>query len=65
MLPCVTRYIVLHPNSDAEIKKVIEKVGDKIPYWLAYSGGEICPVRGKDGKLRNRLHNYTFSACVL
>ncbi|MDR3238228.1 MAG: FIST C-terminal domain-containing protein [Spirochaetia bacterium] len=65
MLPCVTRYIVLHPNSEAEIKKVIEKVGGKIPYWLAYSGGEICPVRGGDGKLHNRLHNYTFSACVL
>jgi hypothetical protein len=64
MLPCVTRYLMLAPDKDAEIKLVVDSVGDKIPYSLAYSGGEVCPVRGGDGRLRNRHHNYTFSACV-
>jgi hypothetical protein len=42
----------------------ISAAGD-IPYVLAYAGGEICPVRGEDGKLRNHFHNFTFSLCVL
>jgi hypothetical protein len=64
MLPCVTRYIMLTPNQDAEMKLAEEMVGGKIPYVLALSGGELCPVKGGDGKWRNRHHNYTFSACL-
>ena len=34
-------------------------------YCIAYSGGEICPVRDDKGKLINTLHNYTIIACTL
>jgi len=65
MLPCVTRYLMLAPDKDDEIKLAGEMIGGKFPYALAYSGGELCPVPGGDGLPRNRHHNYTFSACVL
>jgi hypothetical protein len=42
------------------------KEKNKTPYnyTLSYSGGEICPVLDKDGKLVNTLHNYTLIACT-
>jgi hypothetical protein len=65
MFPCVSRYMMLSPNSNDEIKKVIETNIGKLPFWLAYSGGEVCPIRDEDGKFHNRLHNYTFTICAL
>jgi hypothetical protein len=65
MFPCISRYMMLSPNSDDEIKKVLETNTGNIPFWLAYSGGELCPIRDEDGKLHNRLHNYTFTICAL
>jgi hypothetical protein len=65
MFPCISRYLMLAPNSSDEMEAVFEKINGKIPYWLAYSGGEICPIRGEDGKYHNRLHNYSFPVCVL
>jgi hypothetical protein len=64
MFPCVTRYIMLAPESAREMELVVNAIGDT-PYALAYAGGEICPIRGEDGKLHNHFHNYTFSLCVL
>jgi hypothetical protein len=64
MFPCITRYFMLAPNSEDEVKLVAESVGDKIPYALAYSGGEICPIYDESGKTHNHFHNYTFIACV-
>jgi hypothetical protein len=64
MFPCVSRYMMLSPNSNDEIKKVLEINAGKLPFWLAYSGGEVCPIRDEDGKLHNRLHNYTFTVCA-
>ncbi|GHU67262.1 hypothetical protein FACS189447_09290 [Spirochaetia bacterium] len=64
MFPCVTRYLMLSPASSKEMELAISAVED-IPYVLAYSGGEICPVQGEDGKLHNHFHNYTFSLCAL
>jgi hypothetical protein len=64
MLPCVTRYIMLAPNQEDEMKLVEENINGNIPYSLAYSGGEVCPIKASDGKLYNRFHNYTFSACI-
>jgi hypothetical protein len=34
-------------------------------YIFGYSGGEICPVPDKDGKLINCFHNYSLISCVL
>jgi hypothetical protein len=64
MLPCVTRYLMLSPQSEDEMKLVKEMAGDLLPHALFYSGGEICPIRDKDGRLHNHHHNFTFSACA-
>ncbi|MDR1965324.1 MAG: FIST C-terminal domain-containing protein [Synergistaceae bacterium] len=64
LLPCVTRYIMLAPKQEDELKVATEAVGGQIPYMMGYSGGEVCPVPGKDGKYHNHYHNYTFSACA-
>jgi hypothetical protein len=64
MFPCLTRSLMLSPNSMDEMEKVADLMGTEIPYLLCYSGGEICPVYGEDGKIHNRFHNYTFTVCV-
>jgi len=63
-LPCITRYIMLTPIHDREMSLVIEKMGNSIPFSIAYAGGEICPVKDRIGELQNRFHNFTFIACV-
>ena len=66
LLPCVTRYIMLAPDQESELRLIEEKLtGSGKPFMMGYSGGEICPMPGADGKLHNRFHNYTFCACVL
>jgi len=66
LLPCVSRPIMLEPDHEGELNLIAGKVGKGriMPYMAAYSGGEICPVRDNAGVLRNRFHNFTFSACV-
>jgi hypothetical protein len=63
MLPCLSRSLLLGPNSEGELRLAIKELGDA-PYHIAYSGGEICPVYVEDETTRNRFHNYTFTACV-
>jgi hypothetical protein len=66
LLPCVTRYIMLAPDQESELRLIREKlVGSGSSFMMGYSGGEICPMPGSDGKLHNRFHNYTFCACIL
>ena len=66
LLPCVTRYIMLSPDQEQELRLISESLtGSDHPFMMGYSGGEICPMKGADGKLHNRFHNYTFCACVL
>ena len=66
LLPCVTRYIMLAPDQESELRLIKEQLADsEHPFMMGYSGGEICPMLGQDGKLYNRFHNYTFCACVL
>jgi len=66
VLPCVTRYIMLAPDQESELRLIEEKLANSgHPFMMGYSGGEICPMPGADGKLHNRFHNYTFCACVL
>jgi len=66
LLPCVTRYIMLAPDQESELRLIQEKLANSgHPYIMGYSGGEICPMLGADGKLHNRFHNYTFCACIL
>jgi hypothetical protein len=66
LLPCVTRYIMLAPDQESELRLITETLQEnRLPFIMGYSGGEICPMPGADGRLRNRFHNYTFCACVL
>jgi hypothetical protein len=65
MYPCLTRNLALGANSDDEMKKIAETLEGKHPYQICYSGGEICPVFTGDGKLLNRVHNFTYVICVL
>ena len=64
MLPCITRYLMLSPDQEGEIRMISEKLSDQ-PFVMGYSGGEISPMPGAVGKLRNHFHNYTFCACIL
>ena len=65
MFPCLGRNMVLGMTPLSEIEKVQSVLGNSIPWHLAYSGGELCPVYGKDGRALNRFHNFTFIACAL
>ncbi len=64
--PCVTRYIMLSPEQERELDLIGESLGKRgSPFMMGYSGGAICPMPGPDGALRNRFHDYTFTACML
>lgn len=66
LLPCVTRYIMLAPDQESELRMIKERLGaTNKPFMMGYSGGEICPMPDSDGKLHNRFHNYSFCACIL
>lgn len=66
LLPCVTRYIMLAPAQEDELRLLQKELSDSgKPFMMGYSGGEICPVSMPDGTRKNRFHNYTFCACVL
>ena len=66
LLPCVTRYLMLAPDQESELRLIEERLANSgSPFMMGYSGGEICPMLGADGKLHNRFHNYTFCACIL
>lgn len=64
LFPCLGRNLVLGTDIFAETDAVQQCIGDSIPFHLAYSGGEVCPVYDADGVPRNRFHNFTFVACV-
>lgn len=64
LFSCVGRYFAQGYDTTAELQKVTGANWDSLPYTLCYSGGELCPVYDKNGKLTNRNHNDTFVACV-
>jgi hypothetical protein len=64
MFSCLTRNLALGMDSEAEMRKAHAIIGEAAPYQFTYSGGEVCPVYGPDGRLVNRFHNATFVACV-
>lgn len=66
LLPCVTRYLMLAPDQERELQLINQKLSNTgKPFIMGYSGGEICPVPGPDGKYHNQFHNYSFCACIL
>jgi hypothetical protein len=61
---CVGRYFAQGYDPEKEMETARDVL--KGQTWnFAYSGGEICPVRGKDGKLVNRSHNDSLVVCVI
>ena len=65
MFPCMGRNMVLAMDPFAEINVARKLTGNDIPWHLAYSGGECCPVFTTDGRIANRFHNFTFIGCAL
>ncbi len=64
LISCVVRSFVLDLDPLAEMELVNERVKERFPYQLCYSGGELCPVYSKEGEVSNRFHNFSFIACV-
>ncbi|MCL1916407.1 MAG: FIST C-terminal domain-containing protein [Desulfovibrionaceae bacterium] len=64
-IPCMTRSLMIMPNSEDEMLKTFDAIGRKLPFMLFYSGGEICPLYNKEGVAVNRFHNYTYTLVVL
>ena len=62
---CIGRSMTLGAEQFKEIDLVTDKIGGKLPFLMAYSGGEICPTQVAEGKAINRFHNNAFIACVL
>ena len=65
MFPCLGRNMVLGAAPLSETEKVRKVLGESLPWHLAYSGGELCPVYGSGGRTVNRFHNFTFIACAI
>ena len=65
MYSCVARNMSLGADDMAELNLVRNKIKEKLPFVMAYSGGEICPTQVSDSKAVNRFHNNTFIACIL
>lgn len=61
---CVVRNLVLGFDVLAEIGEVEKGLQDKIPFFMSYSGGEICPVYNEKGEPVNRFHNDTIVTCL-
>ena len=64
--PCLGRNMVLVADPFHEIDVVRSVVADKVPWHLAYSAGECCPVYNTNNDdVTNRFHNFTFIGCAL
>lgn len=64
MFSCIARYLCLGVDTTAEMEKVSHILGNKRPFQLTYSGGEICPVYTTSGRIVNRFHNYSLAICI-
>ncbi|MDR2821916.1 MAG: hypothetical protein LBV53_03070 [Mycoplasmataceae bacterium] len=55
---CIARYHILGLTNNIEYEKCKEILIDK-NFVFSYSGGEICPIKTKNGKWKNFLHNHS------
>ncbi|MDR2798853.1 MAG: FIST C-terminal domain-containing protein [Treponema sp.] len=65
MISCAARYYALGTDLYAEMEKVAACIQGSRPYHFSYSGGEICPILNRSGKLTNQFHNDTLIVCIL
>jgi hypothetical protein len=61
--PCFSRNLMLGPNGDDEMRKVMEIFGN-IPYQICYGAGEICPLNDGGRGWINHFHNFSFAVCM-
>lgn len=62
---CITRYYTLiGQQQDREISIIRDKLDGRVPFQVAYSGGEICPMPNTEGKLINKYHNFSLVVCA-
>lgn len=61
---CVSRNMSLAADQLAELDLVREEAGGRLPFMMAYSGGEICPTQVSGATAINRFHNNSFILCV-
>ena len=64
MFSCIGRNLALGFDTMAEMDCVISHMGNKVPFLMAYSGGEVGPMAHENGYY-NRFHNNTFVACII
>ncbi|MCL2045599.1 MAG: FIST C-terminal domain-containing protein [Oscillospiraceae bacterium] len=62
---CIGRSMTLGSEQFKEIELIDRCLKGKVPFMVAYSGGEICPAQIMDAKAVNRFHNNAFIACIL
>jgi hypothetical protein len=62
---CISRSMTLGAEQFKEMELLRQKIGTKLPFMMACSGGEICPTQVSDNKAINRFHNNAFIACLL
>jgi hypothetical protein len=62
---CCCRKWILGMRMEEEVKEIARCLGASFAYQFAYSGGEICPVTDRNGRLVNRFHNFSMIACLL
>ena len=61
LFPCVSHFWILETTP---FELIQDKIDENVPYHLFYSGGEICPVYDSAGKMHNRFHSFTCTACI-
>jgi hypothetical protein len=61
---CLARNLVLGFDVLSEMEAVQKDLEGKIPFFMSYSGGEMCPVYNEEGKPVNRFHNDTIITCL-
>ena len=61
---CISRGMTMGAEQFKEMDFIKSKLGDKLPYMMVNSGGEICPTQYCGGKASNRFHNNAFVACM-
>ncbi|MDR1496044.1 MAG: FIST C-terminal domain-containing protein [Clostridiales Family XIII bacterium] len=64
MFPCISRFVTMGNELTTEMDIVKNAVGESVPYLLNYGLGELCPVYDSTGKVVNKFHNFSFTACV-
>jgi len=62
---CISRSMALGSKKFQEMELLYRKIGCRLPFMMAHSGGEICPTQLSAEKAVNRFHNNAFVACLI